>query len=105
MNTNQSDYVEFRGKTIKVRTACVQQRTASFEVKKSLEQFLAEQISVRKEKSKSVCYEWDKMQLKKSDLEAKAQGEDMKRATSCCLTRNEARQNIASLHFVFLGSS
>ena len=45
------------------------------------------------------------MQLKKSDLEAKAQGEDTKRGTSCCLTRNEARQNIGSLHFVFLGSS
>ena len=33
------------------------------------------------------------MQLKNSDLEAKAQGEDIKRATSCCLTRNETQLN------------
>ena len=45
------------------------------------------------------------MQVKNSDLEAKAQGEDAKRATSCCLTRNETGQNIGSLYFVFLGSS
>ncbi len=29
------------------------------------------------------------MQPKKSDLEANAQGEEAKRATSCCLARNE----------------
>ena len=40
-------------------------------------------------KSKPICYEWDKMQVKTSDVEAKAQGEDIKRATSCCLMRNE----------------
>ena len=46
------------------------------------------------------------MQLKNSDLlEAKAQGEDIKRATSCCLARNKTQQNNGSLHFVFLGSS
>ena len=38
-----------------------------------------------------------KMHLKNSDLEAEAQGEDTKRATSCCLTGNETRQNIGSL--------
>ena len=80
-------------------------RTASFS-KKSLEQFLAERIVyVRKEKSKPICYEWVKMQLKNSDVEAKAQGQDIKRATSCCLTRNETQQNNGSLHFVFLESS
>ena len=46
-----------------------------------------------------------KLQLKNSDVDAKAQGEDIKRATSCCLTRNETQQNNSSLHFVFLGSS
>ena len=40
-----------------------------------------------------LCYEWDKMQLKNSGVEAKAQGEDIKRATSCCFTRNETKQN------------
>ena len=45
------------------------------------------------------------MQLKNSDVEAKAEGEDIKRATSCCLTRNETQQNNGSLHFVLLGSS
>ena len=38
------------------------------------------------------------MQLKNSDLEAKAQGRDTKGATSCCPTRNEARQT--SVHFI-----
>ena len=58
-----------------------------------------------KKKSKPICYEWDKMQLKNSDVETKAQGEDIKRATSCCLTRNETQQNNGSLYFVLLGSS
>ena len=44
------------------------------------------------------------MQLKNSDVETKAQMEDIKRASSCCLTRNETQQNNGSLHFVFLGS-
>ena len=40
---------------------------------------------------------------KNLDLEAKAQGEDTKRATSCCLTRNETRQT--SVHFILCFSS
>ena len=36
------------------------------------------------------------MQIKNSDVEAKAQGEDTKRATSCCLTRNTTKDRFTS---------
>ena len=38
------------------------------------------------------------MQLESSDVEAKAQGEDTKRTTSCCFTRNE--HNKTTVHFI-----
>ena len=40
------------------------------------------------------------MQLKNSDVEAKAQGEDIKRATSCCLTRNDWKHKKTTVHFI-----
>ena len=40
---------------------------------------------------------------KNVDLEAKAQGEDTMRATSCCFTRNETRKT--SVHFILCFSS
>ena len=38
------------------------------------------------------------MQLKNSDVEAKAQGEDIKGATSCCL--RETKHNKTTVHFI-----
>ena len=39
------------------------------------------------------------MQLKNSDVDAKAQGEDIKRAASCCLIR-ETKRNKTTVHFI-----
>ena len=79
-------------------------RTASFEIKRSLEQFLAERIVFKKKKKKTqsiFVMNGTKCSSKIFNLETKAQGED----TKSNFLLSHQKLNIGSLLFVFLWSS